>query len=82
MAASIIHEIFTVYETINSGDFIPEYKSRCFVLGKEVRVHRGIEQYNAKAIDINYQGALIIERPDGSKETLNSGEISIRTKTN
>ncbi|MDD4583390.1 MAG: biotin--[acetyl-CoA-carboxylase] ligase [Eubacteriales bacterium] len=81
LAASIIHEIFTVYETINSGDFIPEYKSRCFVLGKEILVHRGIEEYNAKAIDINSQGALIIERQDGSKETLNSGEISIRTKT-
>lgn len=81
LAASIINEIFTVYETVNPQDFISEYKSRCFVLGKEIRVYRGLDQYNAKAIDIDSQGALIIERPDGSKETLNSGEISIRSKT-
>jgi BirA family biotin operon repressor/biotin-[acetyl-CoA-carboxylase] ligase len=62
---------------------IPEYKRRCFILGKEITVEK-TQSYKAIAVDIDYSGHLLIEKlaedglPVGTRETLSSGEISIK----
>ncbi len=73
----ILKELDELYETYESGEFLEESKELSCVLGKEVKVIRGSETYFAKAVDIDKLGGLIIER-GGKKETLNSGEVSIR----
>ena len=58
-----------------------EYRSRSNVIGKNVTVFRGNECYDAKAVDIDERGGLVVER-NGEKEVLSSGEITIRSKLN
>ena len=73
----ILKELDELYKAYESGEFLEESKGLSCVLGKEVKVIRESETYFAKAVDIDSLGGLVIER-DGKKETLNSGEVSIR----
>lgn len=57
---------------------IDEYRSRCFVLGKEVEVITPREIYPATAIGLDDDCGLIIRLADGSLRTIFSGEISVR----
>lgn len=56
------------------------YKKRCFVLGKDINVYRGNESFAAKAVDLDRRFGMIVESDDGTRRTLNSGEVSVRLK--
>ena len=63
-------------------DCLDEYKARCFVPGHWVTVCTANETYAARAIAIDAEGRLVIEREGGRQEALQHGEVSIRpTKT-
>ena len=55
-----------------------EYRRRSIIIGKEITVISGSESYPARAVDIDDRGGLVVEKKDGSKVTLQSGEITIR----
>ena len=87
LIAGGIDQVRQINEKLESKEFIREYKSRSFILGKEIRIiptgsmgkDRNLsEGVTARAIDIDEDGGLVVQYPDGSVETLNSGEISIR----
>lgn len=82
LAASVIDEVLSINQHLDPGNFLKEYKSKCFILGKNITVYRGAEQYKAKAIDIGEKGELIVKKQDGTFSVLNSGEISIRPSDN
>lgn len=76
----ILKELELWYPTLWDGSFLEESKARSILLGKEIRVMDAMHPeggYSAKAVDLNELGNLIIER-DGSRQVLNSGEVSIR----
>ncbi|MGI6747300.1 MAG: biotin--[acetyl-CoA-carboxylase] ligase [Anaerovoracaceae bacterium] len=88
LIAEVINQILDINENLESRDFIPEYKKRSFVLGKEILIipaggaqgERNLsEGTTALALDIDQDGGLVVQYRDGSIDTLNSGEISIRT---
>ena len=54
------------------------YRSRCMTLGKEISVLRGDEIRHGTALDLDEDGELIVRFSDGTVETVNSGEVSIR----
>ena len=84
LAAEIINETLKSLDRIEDKSFLTEYKSRCFILGHEIKVHPQYDKSGipAKALDIAEDGGLIVEYIDGTKkgetETLHTGEISIR----
>lgn len=84
LAAEIINETVVSLDKIEDRSFLREYKSRCLVLGKEVKVHPKYDESGilAKALDIAEDGGLIVQYLEGAKkdkiETLHTGEISIR----
>lgn len=53
------------------------YRRDCITLGKRIRVLTQ-EPYCAQALDIDSDGALILQLPDGTIQTLSAGEVSIR----
>lgn len=55
-----------------------EYRARCVNMGKAVRVLRGGEARQARALDIDGEFWLTVEYEDGSRETVRSGEVSVR----
>ena len=77
LLAEICNEFSVFYENIEKGTFLEESKKRSFVLGKQIMVHTSEGVYEAKAVDLNEEGHLIVER-DGQRECLYTGEISIR----
>ncbi len=63
-----------------SADIIAEYKTLSAVLGEDIYYIKNGIRYDAKAVDIDALGGLVVENVDGTKATLSSGEITIRIK--
>ena len=77
LLAEICNEFSVFYENIEKGTFLEESKRRSFVLGKQIMVHTSDGTYEAKAVDLNEEGHLIVEK-NGIQECLYTGEISVR----
>lgn len=54
------------------------YRADCMTLGQDVVLIRGDEKRYGKALDIDEDGALIVEYVSGEREAVNSGEVSVR----
>ncbi len=88
LIAEVINQVLEINEKLESRDFIPEYRKRSFVIGKEILIiPTGLQSKEANlsggiqatAVDIDEDGGLMVRYADGTTATLNSGEISIRT---
>ncbi len=79
LALKISEEIIKITKE-NSADIIEEYKRLSAVLGQEIYYIKNGERFDARALDVDETGGLIAENQDGTKTTLNSGEITIRIK--
>lgn len=55
-----------------------EYRARCVNMGKTVRVLRDGEARQARALDIDGEFGLTVAYEDGGRETVRSGEVSVR----
>ncbi|GHU55726.1 bifunctional ligase/repressor BirA [Clostridia bacterium] len=77
LAAEILHKLEHHFKLISNKKFIGDYRSRSCVIGKNITVIKENSQMKAKALDIDDNGALIVQYPDGLKEVLNSGEVSL-----
>ena len=55
-----------------------EYGKNCITLGQNVVVLRAEEKRYGKAISVDGDGGLLVEFTDGTRQVVNSGEVSIR----
>lgn len=60
------------------ASILKQYKADCLTLGQQVVILRGDEKRYGKAIDLDADGGLIVEFSDGHRETVSSGEVSVR----
>lgn len=83
LAARVIDNVLDQAAVIRSRGFLDEYRKRSIVIGREINVYRTIdgEPEPASAVDIDENGGLIAVFSDGHRETLSSGEITIRVKS-
>lgn len=81
LAAAVLDALLDLIFSTDTETMIEEYRSRSFLIGKPITVYRGNETYAAKALEIDNKGGLIVEKSDGSIETLRSGEVSVRKGT-
>ena len=54
------------------------YCSLCVTLNQPVCIHKAEERLYGFAADIEEDGALVVAFPDGTRQTVNSGEVSVR----
>lgn len=80
LAAEIMNEFYTLYQEMESKEYLDQYRERCFVLGKEVSFKKNNEELEGKAIAIDDEGGLVVEMKNNEKLTLSYGEISIKIK--
>ncbi|WP_457681658.1 biotin--[acetyl-CoA-carboxylase] ligase [Thermovibrio sp.] len=67
-----------IYEELSLGKFkVEKVEKVCPLIGKEVKVIEGEKVYNATALGIDRDGALIVET-EGKVKRLFSAEVSIR----
>lgn len=87
LAAEIISRMLNFAENIESREFIQDYRKRSMVIGKNVTVYKGVysvapekelEGMPAKVLSIDDDGGLEVIYTDRKRETLTSGEISVR----
>lgn len=83
LAAEMTNEFLDLLPGLTARTFFDEYRRRCFMLDRDIRIHPtyGDEGIAAHAIDIADDGGLIVrylEGPDaGEIRTVHTGEVSI-----
>lgn len=82
LAAEVSVQLFKILEEAPEAVF-KEYKELSFLLGKTLTVYPVIgnekSSYKAKAVDIDENASLIVELSDGSRKSLFSGEVSLKS---
>ena len=71
-------EIYRAYGEQGSLDYAEKYRDRSLVIGRKIRVLSQGDSRPALALDVDQDCRLLVQYEDGSRETLSSGEISIR----
>ncbi|HCT65655.1 MAG TPA: biotin--[acetyl-CoA-carboxylase] ligase [Lachnospiraceae bacterium] len=80
IARAIIERLEQNYNKYTQKGFLSvkeEYENRCITINKNVKVISK-DGFNGRAIAINDDGELIVEKADGERVTVFSGEVSIR----
>ncbi len=81
--ATILKYLEEQYDKVIAEGFsstLQEWKELNIVLGEEVQV-RGLDStYNGIAEDIDEDGNLIVQLPDGTKTRVIAGDVSVRTR--
>lgn len=80
LLSAILAELETVYNRVKSAGFAPvlaDWKEQSITLGQQVDVHGLDRSFSGLAVDIDADGALLIETPQGLERVL-AGDVSIR----
>lgn len=62
----------------NAAAWMKTYVNHCLTVGKDVQLIRNGETREAHVDGVDERGALLVTLPDGTKETVFSGEASVR----
>lgn len=62
----------------NPAEWMADYRRHCITLGQDVQLIRNDQVRLAHVDDMDDRGALLVTLPDGTKETVFSGEVSVR----
>ncbi len=63
---------------LEPASWMNDYANHCLTVGKDVVLVRNDERREAHVDGIDDRGALLVTLPDGTKETVFTGEVSIR----
>ncbi len=77
LAAALVNALWSM-ELSDKAGIMARYRQDCITLGKEVSILRGDSVGHGKTIALDDNGGLLVEFSDGHRETVNSGEVSIR----
>lgn len=79
LIAEICNQLEALYGQLETGAFMAESRARSNVIGRDVLVIRGDERFEARALDIDDMGRLVIRAGDAVSR-VGSGEISLKLK--
>lgn len=80
LAAAMIESLTALSNELlrSKKDFMHRYRQDCITPGNQISILRGDTVRHATALDVDDDGGLLVEFADGSRETIASGEVSIR----
>lgn len=80
LALALIAELDRMNAAFPHGreEYFDAYTRRCVTLGREVLLIRGDETTQATAERLTGAFQLVVRHPDGTEETVSSGEVSVR----
>lgn len=80
MAAKLIDALYDTNQRLltRKAEIIAAYRQDCVTLGRKISVIQKDRVRHGTALDVDEAGALIVRFDDGSVETVNSGEVSVR----
>ena len=77
LAAGILDRFADIERQIDSREFMEKYRRRSIIIGKNITVHSGTEQYSAVAAAIDDNCGLVVRVGDEIR-TISAGEVSVR----
>lgn len=82
LAASAIYALWQISEDLlaKKSAIMADYRNRCNTCSKDIWILRGDSKKAATALSIDDDGGLLVRLTDGTLETVNSGEVSIRAQ--
>lgn len=80
LVASLIVSLYQMNRDLlaKKGEMMAQFKEKCVTIGSQISIVRGESIRHGKAVDVDADGGLLVEYPDGTAETVTSGEVSIR----
>jgi len=82
LADKIINEFYGIYDNLSERAFLDDYRRWSLVIGKEVRFFMNEVWQNGKAVDIDDNGALLVETDSDSNEDKNDEDSKGNSKDN
>ena len=79
LAAALWKRLLYWCDHLDDPALMEVYRKHSVVLGKEITYTYNNQLMQGKAVSIDDDGHLIIEKPDHSTQVLQSGEVSIRS---
>lgn len=76
LAKAITNKI--LYLLNSNEDFMPYYKNKSILIGKEVTYIQNNTEYSGRAIDIVSSGGLVVEDERGNQSVLSSGDVMLK----
>ncbi len=89
LAAAVIAGVLDYLEDLDSRKFMKTYREKSLLTGQTVTVYKGVYRKDpteelggrpARVLGIDGDGGLEVLYSDGTRETLRTGEVSIRTE--
>ncbi len=77
LVAEVLNEFWVIYKNLEGREFLEEYRKLSCVIGRNIVLSDAREGY---AVDINDDANLVVEFPDGTRQTISSGEISVKLR--
>lgn len=80
LAVAMLEHLFRMDRDLLSGKekTLERYRADCIALGQDVVICQGDDRQPGKALDVDKEGALVVQLPDGSIKNVSSGEVSVR----
>ncbi len=80
LAKAVVEELRELAQTAVSRreNWMAQYRARCVTTGRQVQVITPLETREGVAISVADDGGLLVEFPDGHRQTVSSGEVSVR----
>ena len=80
LVAQIHRELQRLMRSIDSDDWLSDYREHSMVIGKEILWMQDGREHTGRAIGIDPRGALIVRNDAGEETALFSGEITLRVR--
>lgn len=81
LAAAMIEELDRMYDALLRGDtgaYLDAYRRDCLTIGREVQLLWQDARERVRAVGVDDELGLEVIRADGSRETIRTGEVSVR----
>ena len=80
VAAAMMEALWEMDTSLFTGkeDMLRFYRENCVTLGKEISVVGAGEIRHGRALDVDDEGALVVQFSDSRVEAVNAGEVSVR----
>ena len=80
LAVQVIRALDRMYAAFPQGkqEYLDKYRADCLTPGNQVQLITPVSRREAKAVAIDDEFRLVVEYPDGSREALSAGEVSVR----
>ncbi|MDF2838561.1 MAG: hypothetical protein K0S60_264 [Evtepia sp.] len=82
LAAEVLNLFLAEYPNLTQKSYFDAYRARSLILGKPIYILRSGTRQEAVALDLEEDFRLRVQLPDGSTESLSSGEVSVRLQPN